>query len=451
MKVVKFGGSSLATGAQFQKVLDIITADNDRRVVVVSAPGKRFDGDIKVTDLLKTYADQTIAGADTDEIMTTILARYQEIAQHFSLEDNKIISQIKQQLVHLNRVHYPSFNHLYAAFMGHGELLNAQLLAAIMQEKGMPANFVSPAELGLTVTGSPRAARLDPESYHAINQYQFDDTSLLIVPGFIAYTNDGYAATFSRGGSDITGAILARGLQADLYENFTDVSAIYSANPKIVSHPQPISKMTYREMRELSYAGFAVFHDEAIIPVIEANIPINVKNTNDPQAPGTMIMPNHEIDSENPVTGIANDNRFAALYLHRYLLNREVGFTLKILQILATYNVSYEHMPSGIDDMTIIFDKAQLTPEIKAHISHDLYAIIAPDELDWLDDYAIIMIVGEGMQQHIGTFSKITSALAEAGINLPMINQGASQISTMIGVPVDRMNEAVRVIYNAVF
>lgn len=451
MKVVKFGGSSLATGSQVQKVLDIIQADEDRRIVVVSAPGKRFDGDIKVTDLLKSYADHTIAGADTTEILMTILARYQEIAAHFLLEDDVIISQIKQQLIHLNRVHYPSFDHLYAAFMGHGELLNAQLIAAVMQKKGLPATFVSPAELGITVTGSPRSARLDQESYHAISNYQIDDSRLLIIPGFIAYTNDGYAATFSRGGSDITGAILARGFHADLYENFTDVSAIYTVNPKIVPHPQSISEMTYREMRELSYAGFAVFHDEAIIPVIEANIPINVKNTNDPQAPGTMIMPNHAVNPSNPVTGIANDNRFAALYLHRYLLNREVGFTLKILQILATYNVSYEHMPSGIDDMTIIFDKAQLTPEIKAHISHDIYATIAPDELEWLDDYAIIMIVGEGMQQHIGTFSKITAALSEAGINLPMINQGASQISTMIGVPVDRMNEAVHVIYHAVF
>jgi aspartate kinase len=244
---------------------------------------------------------------------------------------------------------------------------------------------------------------------------------------------------------------LARGLQAELYENFTDVSAIYAVNPSIVPHPKSIEKMTYREMRELSYAGFAVFHDEAIIPVIEANIPINVKNTNDPTAPGTLIVPNQAITPTYPVTGIANDDRFAALYLHRYLLNREVGFTLKILQILASYNVSYEHMPSGIDDMTIIFDKSQLTPTIKAHISHDLYQTIAPDELEWLDDYAIIMIVGEGMQRNISTLNKITDALAQANINLPMVNQGASQISTMLGVPVDQMNEAVKVIYEAVF
>lgn len=451
MKVVKFGGSSLATGAQVQKVLNIIQADNDRRIVVVSAPGKRFTDDIKVTDLLKAYADQTIAGDDTTDILLTILARYQDIAQYFGLEKNKIIPQIKQQLIQLNRVHYPSFDHLYAAFMGHGELLNAQLIACILQTIGQPATFVSPMDLGMTVSGSPRAARLDPASYERMHHVQYDANKLLIVPGFIAYTNDGYAATFSRGGSDITGAILARGLHADLYENFTDVSAIYTVNPGIVANPKSIEKMTYREMRELSYAGFAVFHDEAIIPVIEANIPINVKNTNDPEAPGTMIVPNQAITPTLPVTGIANDDRFAALYLHRYLLNREVGFTLKILQILASYNVSYEHMPSGIDDMTIIFDKSQLTPTIKAHISHDLYQTIAPDDLEWLNDYAIIMIVGEGMQKNIGTLNKITAALAKDNINLPMVNQGASQISTMLGVPVDQMDEAVKVIYEAVF
>jgi len=451
MKVVKFGGSSLATGEQVQKVFNIIQADEDRKVIVVSAPGKRFSGDIKVTDLLKTYADQTIAGDDTTNIVLTILDRYQAIADFFGLKKNKIIPQIKQTLLQLNRVHYPSFDHLYAAFMGHGELLNAQLIAYILQEIGQPAGFISPTDLGMIVTGSPRAARLDAASYERMHNFQYNPDKLLIVPGFIAYTNDGYAATFSRGGSDITGAILARGLQADLYENFTDVSAIYAVNPSIVPHPKSIEKMTYREMRELSYAGFAVFHDEAIIPVIEANIPINVKNTNDPTAPGTLIVPNQAITPTYPVTGIANDDRFAALYLHRYLLNREVGFTLKILQILASYNVSYEHMPSGIDDMTIIFDKSQLTPTIKAHISHDLYQTIAPDELEWLDDYAIIMIVGEGMQRNISTLNKITDALAQANINLPMVNQGASQISTMLGVPVDQMNEAVKVIYEAVF
>lgn len=451
MKVVKFGGSSLATGEQVQKVFNIIQADENRRVVVVSAPGKRFSGDIKVTDLLKTYADQTISGEDTADILLTILNRYQDIAQYFGLEENKIIPQIKRQLIQLNRVHYPSFDHLYAAFMGHGELLNAQLIACILQEIGQPAVFVSPMDLGMVVSGSPRAARLDPTSYERMHNFQYDPNKLLIVPGFITYTNDGYAAAFSRGGSDITGAILARGLHADLYENFTDVSAIYTVNPGIVTNPKSIERMTYREMRELSYAGFAVFHDEAIIPVIEANIPINVKNTNDPEAPGTMIVPNQAITPTSPVTGIANDDRFAALYLHRYLLNREVGFTLKILQILASYNVSYEHMPSGIDDMTIIFDKSQLTPTIKAHISHDLYQTIAPDELEWLDDYAIIMVVGEGMQKNIGTLTKITAALADANINLPMVNQGASQISTMLGVPVDKMKQAVQVIYDAVF
>ena len=258
-------------------------------------------------------------------------------------------------------------------------------------------------------------------------------------------------ATFSRGGSDITGAIMARGFHADMYENFTDVSAIYAVDPHIIKSPAAIETMTYREMRELAYAGFAVFHDEAIIPVIEADIPINVKNTNEPDAPGTMIVPVDQVSNPAKVTGIASDDRFAALYLHRYLLNKEVGFTLRILQILARHGVSYEHMPSGIDDMTIIFDKTQLTQPIQDAICAEIQAEIAPDHLEWIDDFAIIMVVGEGMQNRVGAFSEIATPLSEAGITLPMINQGASQISLMLGVKASQVNDAVRVIYDAVF
>ena len=451
MKVVKFGGSSLANGPQLEKVLNIMLADTDRKILVISAPGKRFKEDIKVTDLLNTYAQLTIVGEDTTDIQTQILQRYRDIVTYFELEENEILSSLSDQLAQLSRIHYPSFDYLYAAFMGHGEYLNAQLVAYVLRELGHPAQFVSPHDLGLTVSGSPMTARVNEDSYDRIAAFTLPSEGLIVVPGFLAYTTDGLMATFSRGGSDITGAILARGFHADMYENFTDVSAIYAVDPHIIKAPAAIETMTYREMRELAYAGFAVFHDEAIIPVIEADIPINVKNTNEPDAPGTMIVPVDQVSNPAKVTGIASDDRFAALYLHRYLLNKEVGFTLRILQILARHGVSYEHMPSGIDDMTIIFDKTQLTQPIQDAICAEIQAEIAPDHLEWIDDFAIIMVVGEGMQNRVGAFSEIATPLSEAGITLPMINQGASQISLMLGVKASQVNDAVRVIYDAVF
>jgi len=451
MHVIKFGGSSLADGPQLQKVINIIKADQRRQVVVVSAPGKRNQSDTKVTDLLKTYADQTITGQDTTTIQQRLTDRYQAIADYFNLANAPIMQAIREQIIRLAQVHYPSFDHLIAAFMGHGELLNAQLIAASMQAQGLPAQFISPAELGFVVTGSPRRAQLQNDSYTNLQHFKRPTDKILIVPGFIAYTNDNLLVTFSRGGSDITGAILARGFAADLYENFTDVSAIYAVDPHIIPNPAAITTMTYREMRELAYAGFSVFHDEAIIPVITANIPINVKNTNAPAHPGTMIVPIDQVTPTTPITGIASDTRFAALYVHRYLLNKEVGFTLRILQILANHGISYEHMPSGIDDMTIIFDKSQLSPTLRNVICQEIQAELQPDQLTWIDDFAIIMLVGEGMQQHMGVFAEVAHALATHDINLTMINQGASQISVMIGVQTEQVADAVRVIYQTVF
>ncbi len=258
-------------------------------------------------------------------------------------------------------------------------------------------------------------------------------------------------ATFSRGGSDITGAIMARGLSADLYENFTDVSAIYAVNPTIIDQPAAIEQMTYDEMRELSYAGFAVFHDEAIIPAIQGGIRINIKNTNEPDAPGTFIVPPTEVQQTRPVTGIANSNRFAALYLHRYLLNKEVGFTLRILEILKRHNISYEHMPSGIDDLTIIFDKTSLSQEQVDNMLADIASDIKPDTLKWLPSYGIIMIVGEGMRNRIGALTEIVTPLKEHGISLQMVNQGASEISIMLGIQPDLADRAVKAIYDNIF
>ncbi|BDR61192.1 aspartate kinase [Lactobacillus xylocopicola] len=449
MKVVKFGGSSLANGEQFQKVVNIINADAERKVIVTSAPGKRFDRDTKVTDLLIDYAQYTCKKQETALIFKQIWARYQEIADYFHIAAEQL-APLRQELATLPANKYRSQAVLLATFKAHGEKLNAQLLTLILQKKQIAARYLDPQPAGFEVGGPANDAHILPQTYQNLQRWQ-EPATLLVVPGFYGINENGEIATFSRGGSDITGAIWARGLQADLYENFTDVNAIYAANPQIIKHPQAIKVMTYREMRELSYAGFSVFHDEAIIPAIEVQIPINVKSTNHPELPGTMIVTEKEFKPQHVITGVASSNHFSALYLHRYLLNKEVGFTLKLLQIFYKYNISYEHMPSGIDDLTVIFDKRQFTAQVRDQMCNDIRAMLAPDYLEWIDDYAIIMVVGEGMRNKIGVMKNITAPLAQKHVAIHMINQGASRISIMLGTKRADAAAAVTQIYQQFF
>lgn len=370
MKVVKFGGSSLATGEQFNKVIDIISDDSDRKVIVTSAPGKRFDGDIKVTDLLIDYAQKVLQKKDHHATLDSLIQRYQEISDYFELE-NSTIDTIKQKLSSLATEKFSDDDHLMAAFKAHGEYMNAIMLAAVLNKKGIPAKFLDPKDAGFLVGGEPNNADVLEDTYLNLSKYKFDEQRV-VFPGFFGYSEDGSIYTFTRGGSDITGAILSRGFKADLYENFTDVDAIYVANNHVVDHPAAITKMSYREMRELSYAGFSVFQDEAIIPAVQGQVPVNVKNTNNPSAPGTLIVPEQFLfNPANPITGIASSKRFSALYLHRYLLNKEVGFTLQLLKIFYRYGISYEHMPSGIDDLTIIFDRSKLSKSTIKDLCND--------------------------------------------------------------------------------
>lgn len=450
MKVVKFGGSSLASGPAVENALKIITAEAERQVVVTSAPGKRFDDDIKVTDLLIKYAHEINHGRNGLEVADRIFQRYVEIGEYFNLPLEEILP-LKEILLNLPKQPYPNKNYLQAAFKAHGERLNAKLIAKILQSQGVKARYVDPKEAGIIVTGSPNNASVNPESYQLLENFAYDADEKLIFPGFYGYTLAGHIATFSRGGSDITGAILARGFHADLYENFTDVDAIFSANPKVVDNPQPIHTMTYREMRELSYAGFSVFHDEALIPAIQGQIPINVKNTQHPEKPGTLIVPDKGFQPSDIVTGIVSGKHFAALYLHKYLLNKQTGFTLRILQILAEHNIPYEHMPSGIDDITIILDRNLVNDQLIDTISNEIQEAVNPDRLEWIDNYAITMVVGEGMRNRIGVINDILSPLAQHHIAVPMINQGASRISIMIGTYDDDADDAVRAIYHRFF
>ncbi|MCM0598144.1 aspartate kinase [Periweissella fabalis] len=441
MKVVKFGGSSLANGPQLEKVINIMQADDQRQILVVSAPGKRQADDVKVTDLLIQYA----VNPQSEILQKEIYNRYWEIANYFSLPVEKF-SQIDAQIKKLALTTFANSADQLAAFKAHGEKLNAMLIALIFNHLGLPAIYADPKALGILVTGTADSAQVSEFTYQNIKRFPFDD-EYLIVPGFYGYTADDQIATFARGGSDITGSIMARGLKAELYENFTDVSAIYAANPNIVAHPRAISQMSYKEMRELAYAGFQVFNDEAIIPAIQGNITINVKNTNDPSAPGTLIVPDTELSIKHKITGVANSNRFAAIYLHRYLLNKEVGFTLKILQILLKYNISYEHMPSGIDDLTIILDKSQIDEQVINLAMAEIQQAVKPDILEWYEDYAIIMVVGEGMRNQVGVLTDILNALSTRNIGVKMINQGASRIAVMLGVAQADVADAVAAIY----
>ncbi|ALJ23636.1 aspartate kinase [Lactobacillus gallinarum] len=450
MKVVKFGGSSLADGQNVEQALNIVLSDTERRAIVVSAPGKRSDDDIKITDLLIKYADMTLKSEDTNEIVQNILMRYQEIGHYFGLSDQEL-KVIKDILLALPNQTYPNSSYLMAAFKAHGERLNACLIAMILQHQGVKSRFLDPTEAGLIVTGQPNDALVNPESYLNLDQIKIATDERIIFPGFFGITPSGNIATFSRGGSDITGAILARGFHADMYENFTDVNGIFAANPHIVDNPQSIKKMTYREMRELSYAGFSVFHDEALIPAIQGQIPINVKNTHEPDQPGTIIVPEKDFVPDNIITGVTSQKHFSALYLHKYLLNKETGFTLRILQILYKHNVPYEHMPSGIDDITIIFNNDFLNDQLIDQICNEIQATINPDQLEWIDDYAIIMVVGEGMKKYHVVSRQILDSLGDHDISPRMINQGASQISMMIGTKKEKADETVKIIYHQFF
>ncbi|GFP11624.1 aspartate kinase [Lactobacillus helveticus] len=450
MKVVKFGGSSLTDGQNVEQALNIVLSDPERRAIVVSAPGKRSDDDIKITDLLIKYAGMTFKSEDTNEIVQNIFMRYQEIGHYFGLSDQEL-KVIKDILLALPNQTYPNSSYLMAAFKAHGERLNARLIAMILQHQGVKSRFLDPTEPGLIVTGQPNDALVNPESYLNLDQIKIATGERIIFPGFFGITPSGNIATFSRGGSDITGAILARGFHADMYENFTDVNGIFAANPHIVDNPQSIKKMTYREMRELSYAGFSVFHDEALIPVIQGQIPINVKNTHEPDQPGTIIVPEKDFVPDNIITGVTSQKHFSALYLHKYLLNKEAGFTLRILQILYKHNVPYEHMPSGIDDITIIFNNDFLNDQLIDQICNEIQATINPDQLEWIDDYAIIMVVGEGMKKYHVVSRQILDSLGDHDISPRMINQGASQVSMMIGTKKEKADEAVKIIYHQFF
>lgn len=448
MKVAKFGGSSLASSDQVRKVVKIIKDDPMRRYIVVSAPGKRHTDDIKVTDLLISLHDNLVAGKDPSRLINAIYNRYEEIGQAFHV-DKQILTDIYQDLTSLKTIEIKENAHLYDIILSRGEDNNARLIAGVLKAEGLKARYISPEDLGLLVTDEPKNARILNKAYPLIKKWA-KNPEILVIPGFFGITEEGNICTFSRGGSDITGSIIAAGMNAELYENFTDVNGIYSAHPGIIYEPELIKEISYREMRELAYAGFSVFHDEALIPSFQAKIPVVIKNTNNPSHPGTRIV--HEKENhDKTVVGIASDRGFSMIYISKYLMNREVGFTLRVLQILKEFNINYEHMPSGIDDISIIIRANQLTEETEEELLRKIAYEIDPDELRIKHGLTMVVVVGEGMRERVGVTAESTAALARKKINLEMINQGSSEVSIMFSIQEKDEKAAIRTLYYTFF
>lgn len=435
IKTAKFGGSSLADANQFRKVKAIIEADPARRFVVVSAPGKRFSGDDKVTDLLYRLFDQYSTGAEGySATFEKICDRFVSIEKELGLSTNiiKELEAIEKNLIGGASVDY---------IASRGEYLNGLLMAAYLN-----FDFVDAAEI---VCFHSDGAYDDENTVKWAQR--LEDCEHAVIPGFYGRTRKGVIRTFSRGGSDITGAIVARSSQSVLYENWTDVPGFMMADPRIVENPKVIRTVSYSELRELSYMGATVLHEDAIFPVRKAHIPINVRNTNMPEEPGTMVVPDSrlkEYDRPGTLTGIAGRTGFTVITVYKDNMHNEVGFGFRLLRVLERYNVSFEHIPSGIDTMSLVISDLKLKDhldEILAEIKRDC----EPKSIELQSNMALIATVGKGMVRNIGTSAKLFNALFNAGINVRMIDQGSSEMNIIVGVESGDFTGAVKAIYSA--
>jgi aspartate kinase len=432
--VAKFGGSSVADGRQLRKVRDIVHGDPRRKIIVVSAPGKRGPDDAKLTDLLYLCHDMAAIGTDFSAPFSLIRQRFAAIITDLALPADLLvdIDLFADQLQSgCSRDHAAS----------RGEYFSARLVAAYLG-----ARFVDPAE-AIVIAADGKVA---PESYQLLGSLFSNRETHYVMAGFYGRDRKGEVRTFSRGGSDISGAIAARAAGAVLYENWTDTPGILMADPRIVADPLPITEISFREIREMAYMGASVFHDEAILPLREAGIPIRIKNTNQPDAPGTLITPRlSEVTiTGTEIAGIAGRKDFAMLSLEKTLMNREVGYVQRLLGILSEYGISFEHCPSSIDSVSVIVDKPSLTGQLET-VVEQIHRRLAPDNLTITEDLALVAVVGEGMIETIGIAGKIFTALGRAGINVRIINQGASEINIIIGVAAGDYEKAVQALYAA--
>ncbi len=430
-KVVKFGGSSLASAKQFEKVGEIIRSDKNRRYVVPSAPGRRFEGDDKVTDLLYDCYRRAQSGESYDAQMGEIRERYTEIISGLGLDLclDEEFSRIEEHLSTEPEEEY---------IASRGEYLNGLILAAYLDFE-----FVDAAE----VIRFDENGLFETDATKQVMKKRMSSCTNAVIPGFYGMSESGRIRTFSRGGSDITGSIVAWVLEVDLYENWTDVPGFLVTDPHIVEDPEVVDMITYRELRELSYMGATVLHEEAIFPVRRAGIPINIRDTNHPDHPGTMIVATTGKKPRFTITGIAGKKGFAAVNVDKDMMNSEIGFCRKVLSVFEENNLSIEHMPSGIDTMCILVDQEAFQEHEQVVLS-GIQRAVSPDIIEVQPDLALIAVVGRGMIETRGTAGRIFSALAHAKINCRMIDQGSSELNIIIGVDNRDFENAIRAIYD---
>ncbi|MCI8528593.1 MAG: aspartate kinase [Lachnospiraceae bacterium] len=430
-KVVKFGGSSLASAEQFKKVGDIVRQDENRRYVVPSAPGKRFPKDTKVTDMLYACYDLAEAGKDFRGELEAIEARFQEIIDGLGLS----ISLTEEfQMIESNFREKAGSN--YAA--SRGEYLNGIIMAAYLDFE-----FIDAA----TVIFFDNEGNFDADRTNGVLSERLKDCKYAVIPGFYGAMPDGRVKTFSRGGSDVTGSIVAKAARVDVYENWTDVSGFLIADPRIIDNPKGIDIITYRELRELSYMGATVLHEDAIFPVRQEGIPINIRNTNAPEDNGTWIVGSTCQKSKYVITGIAGKKGFCSVNIEKDMMNAEIGFGRKILQAFEENNISFEHVPSGIDTMTVYVHQDEFMHKEQKVVA-GIHRLAKPDAIDIESDLALIAVVGRGMKSTRGTAGRIFSALAHANVNVKMIDQGSSELNIIIGVANEDFEAAIKAVYD---
>lgn len=434
-KVVKFGGSSLADAGQFRKVAAIVLEEESRRYVVPSAPGKRYSNDDKVTDLLIACHKAAQEGGDWQPIWEKIKDRYRSIASELALA-----ATLKHEFEEIEEHLQSGCSLDYMA--SRGEYLNGILLAQFLGYE-----FLDAAK----VVFFDEDGRYDSAKTIKTMRMQLARIERAVIPGFYGSMPDGRIKTFSRGGSDITGAIVAQAIDADLYENWTDVSGFLVCDPRIVENPRPIRTITYRELRELSYMGATVLHAESIFPVKEAGIPINIRNTNDPEAEGTMIVPHAGAEpSGDIITGIAGRKGFVVIRIEKDMMNQEVGFVLKVLQVLKDFNVNFEHLPSGIDTMCVVVSVQEIAGRENLLLSA-LARAVNPDFICMDRGLALVAVVGRGMREAKGTASKVFAAVASADVNIRMIDQGSSELNIILGIREEDFEDTIANIYHAFY
>lgn len=432
MKVVKFGGSSLADAEHFKQVASIIKADPERVYVVPSAPGKRFSGDTKITDMLYRCYELVRAKEDIEDCYAEISERYLGIIRELGIKFDIAgeLDYIKNSMLH-------NSGRDYAA--SRGEYLNGLILAKYLGFDFIDAENV----IFFKENGS-----FDEEKTNAVLSEELEKHSHAVIPGFYGIMPNGTIRTFSRGGSDITGSIVARAAGASLYENWTDVSGFMMADPRIVNNPCAIDTITYHELRELSYMGATVLHEDAIFPVRRAGIPINIRNTNDPSAPGTMIVAEASDDaSGNIITGIAGKKGFSVMTIEKDMMNSEIGFGRKVLEIFEDNEISFEHLPSGIDTMSVVVSTHAIEDRLEKIISA-MEKVTRADNITVENGLALIAVVGRKMVKAKGTAARVFNAVSAAGVNIRMIDQGSSEISIILGVEEHDFEKAMNSIYN---